>query len=317
MSGIRVIVNPASSRGRTGRRLATLESQLRAALGPLEILLTEHPGHATELARGALRDGADRIVAVGGDGTVSEVVNGFFAEGSPVNSDAVLGVVTSGTGGDFRRSHPIPGTLGQQLQVLASDHTHRIDIGQVRFLDHAGSPTERHFANSASAGLSGTVCKAVNRARISKLLGGRMAFRLASLRGLLGYRNQRVRLCLDDGEAELRTVNTVAVCNGRYFGGGMAIAPKARCDDGLLDVIVLGDFALWDAVRSMPMIYRGTHPLHPKVRVARVARIRLEPAGYDPVLIEVDGEGPGRLPATFSVMPAALRLLVRERPGGP
>ncbi|MDX1569820.1 MAG: diacylglycerol kinase family lipid kinase [Xanthomonadales bacterium] len=304
------IINPAS--GKTRSVLDELAGGLRNTLDSVEIQHTESQDHATELAAEALDRGAEMIIAVGGDGTVSEVVNGFFdVDGNPRNPEAALGVVMSGTGGDFRRCHPIPATTRNQLRILGRGRTCPIDIGLVTYLDHAGREARRYFSNSASMGLSGRVCDYVNRHTLTKRLGGRIAFHLAAVRSLIGYRNAQVTLQAEDADIDQSVaVNTVAIMNGPFFGGGMQVAPDAQTRDGVLDVVVLGDFGFWEAVRSMPMIYDGSHVGHEKVSRFRSRRIRAAPIDDSEVLLEIDGEGPGRLPAEFRVLPGAINLVI-------
>ena len=316
MSHVRAIVNPRSAHGRTARRWQQLARRLEASLTEVEIVFTEGPFHAAALARAGLESGAETIIAVGGDGTISETINGFFVAGRPVNPAARLGVIMQGTGGDFRRSHGIPLDPGAQVDLIASGTTRRIDIGRVDHLDFEGRPASRMFGNIASLGMSGQVCSAVNRARLSKLLGGKFAFNLASMTTSARYRNQRVELVVDHADPAQWVANTVAICNGRYFGGGMHVAPQALPDDGQFDIVVLGDLRLVELARSMNRIYQGSHLDHPKVTHlrGRTVQARAVDPG-DVVLLEVDGEAPGQLPATFEILPGALQLIAPEPAG--
>lgn len=304
-----LVVNPSAQNGQLGRRWAELAADLRRELGSFEEVMTRAPGDATRLTREALDSGAGAVVAVGGDGTVNEVVNGFFEEDRPVAPDALLGILPFGTGGDFRKTVPLPSDTRQAARVLADRKSRVIDVGHLELTGMDGRLVRRIFINIASFGMSGLVDEYVNRA--SKRLGGRLSFMLATARAGLAYENQRVRLVFDGDESAPAdvTINTVAVANGRYFGGGMFVAPQAELDDGQFDVVSLGDMGKLDFLRHGRKIYAGTHLGLDKVSQRRARVVRAEPIGGEPVRLDVDGETPGMLPATFRVLPAALRLV--------
>ena len=304
-----LVVNPSAQNGQLGRRWPEMAADLRRELGAFEEALTAAPGDATRLTRQALESGAGAVVAVGGDGTINEVVNGFFDGQLPVAPNAMLGILPFGTGGDFRKTIPIPKDTREAARVLAARQSRTIDVGHLEMTGPDGKPQGRIFINIASFGMSGLVDEYVNKT--SKRLGGRLSFMLATARAGLSYENQRVRLVFDGDEsapADL-TINTVAVANGRYFGGGMFVAPQAELDDGQFDVVALGDMGKLDFIRHSRKIYAGTHLNLDKVSQRRARVVRAEPIGEGPVRLDVDGETPGTLPATFRVLPAALRLV--------
>ena len=301
-----MVFNPASAGGRTGRRIGRWRSALEAGFSRATLKPTEHPEHATQIVREALRQGAETIIAVGGDGTVSECVNGFFRGGENIAPDAAFGFIMSGTGGDIRRTYEIPAAFEDQLRILRERNLRRIDIGHLRYTNHAGSRAERVFMNTLSFGMSGKVCTAVKEGLIGRI-GGKTSFYLAALKGALAHRNQTVRLRFDDRE-ETHLMNTVAIGNGRYFGGRMMIAPKAVPDDGQFDLVVVGNLNRWEVLTSMSMLYHGTHIDHAKVSTDRLDA--LEADSDERVLIECDGEGPGRLPLSVRLLPRALNLIV-------
>jgi YegS/Rv2252/BmrU family lipid kinase len=305
-----VVVNPLSANGALGRRWDAIARTLTRAIGPFEDVMTQGPRDATRLTRAALAEGADVVVAIGGDGTIHEVANGFFDGDKPVRAEAALGVVPFGTGGDFRKTADIPNDIDAAAEILRKGARRAIDVGLLEYRkgDHAGEKASCIFINIASFGIGGLVDQIVNTS--SKLLGGRATFFLATVRAAMRYKNTPVRLTLDGDEALELTIQNVAVANGRYFGGGMHVAPNAALDDGILDVVAIGDMSFFEMMTSGTRIYKGTHLELPKV-VARRAR-RVEAAPIDPaadVLLDVDGEAPGALPATFSVLPRALNLV--------
>jgi YegS/Rv2252/BmrU family lipid kinase len=303
-----VIVNPRSADGQVGRRWTAIEKTLRRALGDVDIRHTEAPGHATAIAREALSRGVRDLLVLGGDGTLSEAVSGYFREGRPIDARASIGLLPFGTGGDFRRTLDLPTDLGEAARRVLGAGTTAIDVGRVRFTGADGGPGERCFVNVSSFGIGGLVDRIVNGRYkpLGRVLGGRAAFLAGTVHAFAQYRNQRVRLRLDGGRAEEVVVNNVAVCNGRYFGGGMHVAPQARLDDGRFDVVIFGDLGFRDFVAQGRHLYRGTHLGLEGVRRVQATRVEAEAVDRQEVLLDVDGEQPGRLPATFEVLPGAL-----------
>lgn len=300
-----VVVNPRSANGEVGRRWESLRRALRAEIGAFESVLTRGPGDATERVREALVRGFHTIVSLGGDGTHNEVVNGFFDGRTQVSPDARLGVLGRGTGSDLIRSLGIPRDPLAAIRVLGEGVARKVDLGLVRFVDHQEREAHRYFVNIASFGIGGDVDDRVNRS--TKRFGGFVSFFRASLAAWLHYRNQEVHLRGAEGRTWSGKVVNVAVANGRYFGGGMHIAPRAAMDDGLFDVVILGDLGRREALRVGRWMYRGRHPEHPKVHVFRTRC--LEAASGDRVLLDVDGEQPGRIPARFENLPGILPLI--------
>ncbi|TMC49753.1 MAG: diacylglycerol kinase family lipid kinase [Chloroflexi bacterium] len=308
-----VIVNPASAGGRTGRRWPEVHRCLEGAGVAAEVRVTTAPGQATELARAALGEGCDRVVAAGGDGTLNEVLNGFFdaATGEPVAPGARLGMLPSGTGGDFRRTARIPLDPGAACALLASGQVRRVDIGRIEFHGE-GVPGPRHFVNIADCGIGGEVVTRVNRS--GKRGGGRSVFLYHSLAALMAYRPRPARVEVD-GDILQSTVHNVVIANGRYFGAGMLVAPQASIDDGMLDVVIFEPKPRLRSLREMPRLYRGEHIGRPGVEVRRGRRVTVTSLG-EPLLFDVDGEQVGRAPATVSCLRAAL-LLCAPNSGSP
>jgi diacylglycerol kinase (ATP) len=306
-----VVVNPRSDNGRTGREWKSIERALGAVYPSMSVGFTRKQGEATELVRYALREGHHEIVAVGGDGTINEAVNGMFDANGAVPPDSVFAFVTSGTGGDFRKTFGIEAGVDEAIARLKHASVRPIDVGRVTCLTRFGEPTMRYFINIASFGLSGVIVDSVNRARIAKLFGGSFAFASHSAVGMLRYRNRAVRIMVDGEEGEIATIATVAIANGKFFGGGMKVAPGAIVDDGLFDIVVMGGAPKGRSLAQMKLIYTGEHIGKPHVRVARGQHVVVAPVaetGGHAVLIETDGEAAGRLPATFEILPRALNL---------
>jgi YegS/Rv2252/BmrU family lipid kinase len=266
-------------------------------------LFSERPGHFTELVAEAGADGAEQVIAVGGDGTLNEVANGLLA--LPDGERPELAVIPFGTGMDFARSHRIPRKLEGAVGVALDGRIATIDAGRVSYRAWAGGDEEAYFANIASAGMSGAVARQANLT--SKALGGRISFFTALVRVFAGWRNTELEV---EAAGERRTgkMTNLIVANGRYQGGGMLIAPEAEPDDGLFDVLLIGDITKRDFVLNVGKIYRGTHLSHPKIDLLRTATVSVDAEVAVP--IELDGEQPGTTPARFEVVPGALRLRV-------
>lgn len=315
MPHVAAVVNPRSGGGYTGRAWRRIAAELEKQLGPVRVHFTASPSSphylpAAELTRQALREGAQLVIAVGGDGTINEVVNGFYEGEEQINPQAHLAILNCGTGGDFRRTFGFPQEWEKGIAHIASGNSRRIDLGRLSFVAEDGRETTRYFDNIASFGMSGAVDRAVNRATWQKNFGGSFTFFWCSMMAMLGYRPREVRIKTDTGIDEEMTVGTCAVANGRFFGGGMMIAPTAEPDDGLFDVTVLLDMGMGDFLKGSGSIYKGTHIDNPKVFTERVRWLEAEPLGDKPVLLDVDGEAPGRLPARFEILPGALTLRV-------
>jgi len=305
---ITVIANPKSGGGRTRKLLPGIKTKLEAALGPVELVLTTCSGDATDKTRAALNGGANLIIAVGGDGTVNECVNGFFADGKAISPDAQFGLIMSGTGGDFRRTFDLGPAIDDYIDAIAKGATRVIDLGRISYKNWDGQDETRLFDNISSFGLSGVVDKAVNNAKISKLFGGSFSFYWCTLTAMLGFKPQAVRIQVDDHFDEVLNINNAAICNGQYFGGGMWIAPSADPSDGVFEVVIIKDANFRDMLKDTGSIYEGTHLDNPRIVTSRGTRIVATPVNHEDVLIDADGETPGKLPATFEILPKALNI---------
>ena len=261
------------------------------------MLFSRSPGHLTELARQAVDDGADLLVVVGGDGAFHEVVNGI------VGRDVEVALMMRGTGMDFPRTYGIPTKPEDAARVAATGVAREIDLGKVTFHSWAGVEQTEYFANIGSAGMSAAVARRANAK--SKAMGGKASFFVALVEVFFGWRNVEMHVRVD-GEERRGLINNTVVANGQYHGGGMWLAPEARPDDGVFDVLVFGDLTKVDFVRNVGKIYKGTHLSHPKIEQLRGARVEIDAA--EPLPIELDGEQPGTTPARFEIVPRALRV---------
>ena len=294
-----LIANPNAGRGAVSKALPCVESVLRNKNLAYRIVRTTHPGHATEAARQALSDGERYLVAVGGDGTVHEVVNGMVRDGGPVAADAVLGVVAAGSGCDFVRSFGLPPDAEQAAERLAGDRVRTIDVGTVTCADG----TTRCFVNIAEAGLGGAVV--ARAANLGKLLGG-ARYAAGFWLTLPRFRPAAVRLDADGQYHAWRAYNVV-VANCRFYGGGMQISPKSDPGDCLLDILVMTG-PKSDSFTTLPKVYKGAHLPHRNIAELRAGQLSIEAEPGFPV--EADGELLGVTPASFGIIPGAIRLKV-------
>ena len=295
------LVNPASANGSTGRRWPELAR--RAAAAGLEgaTLFSERQGHLAELAREAALDGAELLVVVGGDGSVNEVVNGLAGLGR----QPAVAVVPRGTGWDFSRTFGIPRKIDDAVQIALQGDVRTIDLGRASYRAWDGSDATAWFANVASAGMSGAIAKRANET--TKALGGKASYLWATFAVFSGWEATEIEVAVD-GERRAGPMFDVVIANGRFFGGGLEICPEAEPDDGLFDVLTIGDVTKRDLVQTMPKMYRGTHLPHPKAELLRGSSVTV--TSETPLPIELDGEQPGTTPVTFEVAAGALRLRV-------
>ena len=287
-----VIVNPNSSNGKTGQQWESLAEAIRERIGTFDHHFTSCSGEGTGLTREALAKGYEMIISVGGDGTHNEVTNGFFDGYRPINPDGVLAVVTSGTGGDFRRTLGLEKGPFAALDTLVGRATRPFDVGRFTYLAHSGVSKVGYFINILSFGIGGLVDEKVNTS--SKILGGKASFFVATLKALAAFRQQKITLQLDDGPPEELAIHNVAIGNGRCFGGGIYVAPDAEPDDGLFDIVSFVDMNTFQFAGLGSSIYKGKHLSNPKVKFAQASSIMA--TSDDKVLLDVDGEQPGTLP---------------------
>lgn len=307
-----LVLNPRSANGRTGRHFDSIAQAVRGSIGDHGHAFTERIMHAAELTRTALAAGHDLVIAAGGDGTINEVVNGFFEPALPgqpprlIREDAALAIIARGTGGDLRRTVGHDGNLAESCARLKGEHR-KIDLGRVDYTLAGGGQASRYFINVGDVGVGAKIVEIANRG--SKALGT-FSFTIASLRGLLGWRDVRLKASFDGAAAQEFNVTSLAVANGRYFGGGMMIAPEARLDDGLFHITIWSGFTLFDFATKGGAIRDGSHVKLPGTRTRTARTISLEAATQGEAIgLEVDGELLGQLPATFTVLPGALRLV--------
>jgi YegS/Rv2252/BmrU family lipid kinase len=299
----KVIVNPAAGANTTHHKWPGIQSLLKNSGLSFDFQFTEGRGHGIELAKEAAGDGYRYLVAVGGDGTIHEVANGILQTRNA--KETSLGVICTGTGSDLARSVGISHDYTQACSSVTGQRRVVVDIGLVKY-HKKGQACERYFVNSAGIGFDATVVAATEQ--LPKFFGGTIPYLTGLVRSFLGYRNKTVTMKIGDRAPEKLKVLSVVVANGRYFGGGMHIAPEAKLDDNLLDLVIVGDFGKVELLRIFPRVYKGTHLGYHKIRLEKDTSISIE--SPQKFLLHADGEILGEGPVSFSILPKALSLAI-------
>jgi YegS/Rv2252/BmrU family lipid kinase len=309
---IGIVLNPVAGAGRAAQLWPQFENEIRQKLGDFALMKTERPEDAARLARQLAEQGSDLVIAAGGDGTIGETVDGLLTSGLAPSALPRLAILPCGTGSDFARSLGVTGTPQEMIARIAAGKEREIDAGRVTFVDDEGRAAMRHFINVASLGLSGPTSRAVNKAKRSGKASGQLLFMWHTVRELIRYKFQDVRISVDGAPAIEARIAVAAAANGRFFGGGMMIAPQAELDNGMLDLVIFRGAAKLTLIKDMRLLYTGSHTSHPAVTILRGRKIIIEPAG-DPALnaaqLDIDGESPGSIPAAFEVLPKAIRVI--------
>lgn len=302
---IAFIVNPHAGHGSTGAKWPMIEALARDRIGNFTSYITTCAGDARRFTRDAIASGTTLIVCVGGDGTLNEVVNGIMTQDAPEGSDVLLGFVPNGTGCDFIRTVSIPDNIEKAINLIAERPIRKIDAGRITFPDPNGGNGHYFFHNITSFGLGGEVAQRVNRT--TKAFGPFLSFIWATIISLFLYGKKKVRLIVDGEFDQEYTVWNIAVANGQYHGGGMWVAPDASIDDGLFNIIIVGDLSLQEVFINLPKLYSGK--IADIDKVTALTGKRVEALSDQHVLLEVDGEQPGILPIVVDMVPGALNII--------
>ncbi len=307
------VVNPAAGGGRMRYEWPFFEEALKQRFGAIEVRRTTGPGEGSGLARELADLGIEIIVACGGDGTVSEVADGILAHAAAGGMAPALAVAPVGTGSDFANAFGIPRLADECVRRIADNDPRRIDAGRMSFVDDRGIRLTRHFVSIASLGVSGAIDRVINGAKAKKRgrMSGKALFYLFTLREFMRYRFQDVRVEVDDQPPVDARILLVAVANNRSFGGGMMIAPDADMQDGQLEVVIVRGKARLAMMLDLRLVYSGAHKGLEGCTFLRGRKITVTPLGdaaSNAALLDIDGESPGRIPATFEVLPGALTI---------
>lgn len=306
---VQSIVNPAASGGMTGKLWVQSEKKIRRAYPQLQNLLTERSGDAEKWAYQAVENEIGILFVVGGDGTLSESINGLLKAKAtyPRKQLPTIGLINQGTGGDFARSLGVSPDLTLALDRFKRNHSLSVDAGLVEYTAESGKTESRYFINVAGCGMAGEVVHKVNQNRRF----GAFSYYYSALGQVLRYKNTGVRILTDHGADIEKKIVTLAVCNGQFFGGGMHVAPRAQISDGYFDVTILEDWNLRQKLAYSRNLYNGTIGQTFGVSNIRVKKIRIEPVNPadKKIRIDIDGENPGYLPMEISICPGALEFL--------
>lgn len=294
------------------RRVSSFESLVRDEFRDgyvLHFLFTEKARHAEELSVEALDAGCDYLIAVGGDGTLSEVVNAFLRKGGNQVYSTRLGTLPWGTGNDFARSLSISNSLSALRSLIDSDSFRAIDAGEIRYQSADGQQQVRYFDNIADLGIGAEVVARVNGVNLRKIiLGGTLVFFLTALQVFLTYRHKRVTVRAGSFSWTGKILSLV-IANGQYFGSGLGVAPDARIDDGLFQLVLFGDLSVWDYLKNFGRLRRSQTLELPEVQYLVADEVHVEP--HDPPLVaEADGEVVGEAPMQIRCLPGSLPFLM-------
>ncbi len=309
---IHVIINPESAGGKTGKIQRQILNTLERKIGKrYSLFVTRKPLDASFSAKKAIRAGSELIIAVGGDGTIQETVNGFFSNGYPSSPACQLGIIDSGTGSGFAQSLGLPPTIDEQLELILSGRTRLMDVGRAVYSDKSGRPRERFFVNECQAGIGGEIVRNVSSKK--KKLGGQLSFGLSSLSAAFRYTSPSMTVLIDRNRTITERFISIVMANGNFMAGGMKLAPKAKVDDGLFDILLIHEQSIPQRLWNFPKIYNGTHIDSSKFSSYRGKRIFLTSSEH--VLFEADGELLGWLPCMVEILPSALpvRSTLSER----
>ena len=293
-----LVLNPVSGRGVGLRDRAKIEAALAAEQLAFVAVVSAHPGHTLTLVADAITRGCRNVLVAGGDGSLSEAVNGICAQ-SVVPPEAVrLALIPVGTGNDWARAQALPHGYREAAGIVATGAVRRHDVGVIDF----ATGGRRWFVNVAGMGFDAGVIQRMPTRRL-----GRLAYLIGLLRELILYRPEALRWRHDGAERSAEAFVLFA-CIGRFCGGGMLVAPQASAEDGLLDFVLVRHMGRLEVLRALPALFDGSLAQHPKVETWRAKRVTF--TGVPGIAIEADGELVGHTPATFRVLPDALRMVV-------
>ncbi|MFH2201807.1 MAG: diacylglycerol kinase family protein [Elusimicrobiota bacterium] len=302
-----VIVNPAAGAGRSGARWPELYEMFRRVIGDFKVLKTHGTGHAVELAREELMNGAQRLIAVGGDGTWHELVEGYLSVDESLRAGAVLGCYPAGSGCDFARHMRFPRDDRSLITFLTGTKTKRVDAVRAEITGENGATAVVHLTNIAAFGLAGDVAWIINKT--GKPFGGTASYLLVTLGLLARSRSRDYELLLDGRRIDERRFHTVILANTSTTGGGMKVAPDADSSDGLFEVVSFGEMSRWDMLKKFSLLYDGSHLGHSGITLRRGRRLEARALDGAAARLNIDGESCGALPAVFEILPGALPVL--------
>ncbi len=300
------IVNPQSGAGRTYKQWQKVERLLRKKNYDFDVQSTDGTMHACQITKDALMKGYDHIIAVGGDGTINEVVNGFFQDREEITRQVFFSILPMGTGSDFARVLPLSASVDYAEKLLTDCQEKSCDVIKTSFFNWEGRPQTRYFINVADMGVGCETCIRLNNK--SKAMGGFLSFLFCFLGVMVSFKSPEFKVEVDGESFYSGKSSLVAINNGQYFGGGVKIAPQASIDDGLMDILLLKDASTFDFLTTLPSAYKGKHLDHPKLKLTKGRQVKISSSVQ--IGLEMDGETPGTGDAVFEIVPGGIKLFV-------
>lgn len=300
------VVNPMAGRAKRTKWKRYLDDLPTRYFEDFRVFVTEARNHASLLTEEAVKNGFDCIVSVGGDGTHNEVLNGIFRVPKHLRKSVKMCFLSAGSGNDFAKTAGIRyKSFAEGIERLTRSNVKNIDVGRIIYRSHHGFMMQRYFINIASLGASGEIDSLLDRLRTKS--GVVISFIYATLKTAATFRGKTVSIKVGNRRLDNISVLLIAVANGRFFGGGMMVAPEAKLDDGLFDVVLVEDMGKFERFLRLPSLYPGTHLDHPHVTFIRAKKV--EVYTDENLLLDVDGEQPGTAPASFEVLPGAISII--------
>jgi YegS/Rv2252/BmrU family lipid kinase len=304
-SYLSIVINPSAGNGKAKREAQSLLQKIKSSCDfEININFTKEKNDATFITRKAIADGASMIIAVGGDGTINEVVNGFFLEGKSLNPLCELGVINCGTGGGYARTLKNPHSTGQQIEQILQPGSKALDLGRITCLDNSGTEVDRLFVNECQIGIGSEVASFVGKK--SKIFGGTIAFGFAATLIALFMKPLSLTIGFDNEAFQEYRLIGLVVGNGTECAGGMKLTPDAKLNDGLFDVLSINDMKTGPRILNLSKVYSGTHILSPHCSVKRCKKLQIR--SDIEVSLESDGEILGNSPFDIEILPSAIRV---------
>ena len=302
---IQIVVNPAAGSGKAKRVAHDLLQKVKSIPGyDFNLTFTIDKNDALFITRKAISDGASMIVAVGGDGTINEVVNGFFVEGNSLNPFCELGIINCGTGGGYARTLNNPKSIEQQFELLFQPASTELDLGQITYQDYSGTTVSRLFVNECQVGIGSDVASRVGKK--SKIFGGKIAFGVAATALAILMKPLKLEIGFDDESIQEFSLIGLVVGNGTECAGGMRLTPDAKLNDGFFDVLSIHEMTVVQRLFNLSKVYSGKHILSPHFTIRRCKKLMIRSSIN--ISLEADGEMLGNSPFDIEIIPAAIRV---------
>ena len=304
-SHIQIVVNPTAGSGRAKDVAKALQQKIKLlSASEYRFSFTKEKEDAIFITRKAIAEGASLVISIGGDGTINEVINGFFVDGVPINTNCELGILDGGTGSSYSRIVHSQKSVKQQIEVLFQSNTTVLDLGLINYTNFSGKQISRIFANECQTGIGTRVVSMVGKT--SKLFGGRIAFGFASTIQAIGMKSQKLKIAYDDEPYQEFSLLGLVVGNGWECAGGMKLTPDANLTDGVFDVLSISEMGLAKRLLNLSKVYSGNHLLSSGFSVKRCKELKIR--SDIEIAFEADGELLGNSPFDIQILPAAIRI---------